>query len=345
MARLFVPTSALAALALACSGQLDGASAAPTPRQADASTDSASTEVDTSAIVVGIPDDGRDPAVVAIDLNGQGYCSGTLIATNVVVTARHCVSAISGAVVCPAQGSQITSDYTPATLGILVGDDIASAQLVAHGAEVVMPLTGEICDHDIAAIVLDTNLAIAPVKVSTVSATAGLLVRTIGFANDPTDAGASQEKLLREYMGVVAVSPTEFEVAEAACDGDSGGPALDESSGELLGVVSRGGSSCDGPDVHDVYTRADVYAGLVATALQEGVNVNAAAGVTPPKTTSTKLATDMGGPCTQASDCSTGICVTMDGDDYCSRACDSAERCPDGYHCTTLSGTKVCAET
>jgi hypothetical protein len=110
-------------------------------------------------------------------------------------------------------------------------------------------------------------------------------------------------------------------------------------------VVSRGGSSCEGLDVHNVYTRADVYAGLIQAALAEGKNVNAEAGITPPKPASTKLATDIGGPCTQASDCSTGVCVTMNGADYCSRTCGTGDRCSDGFHCTALSGTKVCTET
>jgi hypothetical protein len=342
MARCLVPITTLTAVVLACSGQVAGT---PAPPQPDASVDASSAGVDTSAIVVGIPDGGRDPAVVAIDLDGQGYCTGTLIATNVVLTARHCVSVTNGAVVCPTQGSQIASDLAPATLGILVGDDVQSAQLVAHGAEVVMLLTGEICDHDIAAIILDTNVDIAPVKVSTTNPTAGLSVRTIGFAADAEDAGAPEEKLLREYMKVVAVSPTELEVGEAACAGDSGGPALDESGSELVGVVSRGGSSCEGLDVHNVYTRVDVYAGLIQAALEEGKTVNAAAGITPPKPTSAKLATDVGGPCTQASDCSTGVCVTMNGADYCSRTCGTGDRCSAGFHCTALSGTKVCTET
>ncbi|MDB4997114.1 MAG: hypothetical protein JWM74_4546, partial [Myxococcaceae bacterium] len=43
-------------------------------------------------IVPGVPDRGRDPAVVAIDVGGEGLCTGTLIAPNVVLTARHCVA-------------------------------------------------------------------------------------------------------------------------------------------------------------------------------------------------------------------------------------------------------------
>ncbi len=39
---------------------------------------------------------------------------------------------------------------------------------------------------------------------------------------------------------VAALGPREFEVDRATCRGDSGGPAIDVMSGEIVGVVSRG---------------------------------------------------------------------------------------------------------
>ena len=34
--------------------------------------------VDTVEVISGVPDHGRNPAVIALDLGGQGLCSGTL---------------------------------------------------------------------------------------------------------------------------------------------------------------------------------------------------------------------------------------------------------------------------
>jgi len=339
--------AATLACSLACSGRLDSPIDASAPSDAAVvSDDAALITVDTSSVVAGVADQGRDPAVVAINVNHVRLCTGTLIATNVVLTARHCVSD-PRTFTCPAEGNQVTTNLAPASLGIMLGDVVVNgAQAVAHGAEVVVPLTGELCDHDIAAIILDEELDVAPVKVSAVGAKSGHFVRTVGFAMPPSgDAGAPFERVLREYVRIADVSPTEFEVGEATCTGDSGGPAFDESSSELLGVVSRSGSYCEGPDVHNIYTRADVYSGLIAAAVQEGATLNAAAGLPKQKKpVATKPASDVGDPCQSASDCSTGLCVETPESAYCSRTCDSSDRCPDGFRCTAEAAQKVCIE-
>src|SRR5262249_1689343 len=40
----------------------------------------------------------------------------------------------------------------------------------------------------------------------------------------------------------IPVAPSEFQVGESICEGDSGGPALDATTGAVVGVVSRGGN-------------------------------------------------------------------------------------------------------
>ena len=60
------------------------------------------------------------------------------------------------------------------------------------------------------------------------------------------------------------LGPREFEVDRATCRGDSGGPAIDIMSGEIVGVVSRGGS-CSATGNH-VYTRVDAYSRLAGAA-------------------------------------------------------------------------------
>ena len=99
-----------AAIAAGCSSGYE----APPPAPADAPD--ASLEVDSTEIVSGVADRGRDPAVIAIDIGGEGLCSGTLIAPRVVLTARHCVSVTSEGVSCPAQGAQISSNRSPKSL-------------------------------------------------------------------------------------------------------------------------------------------------------------------------------------------------------------------------------------
>ncbi len=147
------------------------------------------------------------------------------------------------------------------------------------------------------------------------------------------------------------MSSAEFLVGEATCQGDSGGPALNETTGAIVGVVSRGGPTCEGSGVHNVYTRTDVFQSLIDQALALSAWALAPRGAdggpearTQPDAGkkkrrhkeggTTKPPSDMGNACTTAADCAAGVCVTNDGKEYCSRSCGTGDRCPDHYHCT-----------
>ncbi|MGH7328763.1 MAG: trypsin-like serine protease, partial [Polyangiaceae bacterium] len=75
-------------------GVVTCAVAACTGASPDDAAGSIADDVSTGSIEVvhGVADRNRDPAVIAIDIGGEALCSGSLIAPNVVLTARHCVS-------------------------------------------------------------------------------------------------------------------------------------------------------------------------------------------------------------------------------------------------------------
>jgi hypothetical protein len=250
----------------------------------------------TEDIVGGKPDRGRDPAVVALALGTTGLCSGTLVSPRAVLTARHCVSRTSETIECPPVGPQIGSDFDPRQIAVLAGEDVRTAVLVARGESLVVPPGATLCERDIALLVLDrevTTIAAAAVNAQ-VPVRSGQLLRAVGFGRR-SDHGAAGKKYVREHVPVLWADAAELVVGEVTCSGDSGGPAFDEQTGRVVGVVSRGAPGCQGPWARNVFTRTDAFRELLGRAL----------GPDPGPEPSGESA----------------------------RACGPGHRCPNGYHC------------
>jgi hypothetical protein len=158
-------------------------------------------------------------------------------------------------------------------------------------------------------------------------------------------------------------------VAEASCQGDSGGPAFDEADGQVVGIVSRAGPSCEGKLAHNIYTRTDAFYSLIDDAIARGAAEACASGTDagkgpikdagggakkkdagckkPPRPASHKPPTDIDGACHSGGDCGTGVCVLAHDKHYCSETCDAYDPCPTHFKCsrTTLpDGDLVCVE-
>jgi hypothetical protein len=302
-------------------------SAPPMPPLADAPY------VDVAVPLRGIPDPGADPAVVLLDLDGEGLCTGALLAADVVLTARRCIALPSGDSQCPASGPQVENSRDLSTISVLVGDDASSAVERARGRAVLVPQGDVLCGADIALLLLDSTIDdIAPLVASPTGAAVGDHVRSVAYA--------SGQKLVRDHVPIAATSSQELELTEAPCDGTPGGPAIDETSGEIVGLLSRSGPACDASDGYDVDTRADAFAGLVNAALAEGTMSHAA-----DQAKQKKGAVDVGASCARGSDCAAGACVMVGGSEYCTRSCGVHDACPTDDHCMeTQQGSMACVE-
>ena len=224
-------------------------------------------------------------------------CSGALVAPNLVLTARHCVSrAVTATPACDSHGRShngvhLADDANPGQIGIYVGAHVHVDRDPprARAIRTLHPTGQVLCDADVAFLVLDrplNDVAILPIRLRG-SVESGDRVVPVGFGGGISNAIGN--RVAREGSMVLAIGPAansetgavlgprEFEVDSATCRGDSGGPALDARTGEIVGVVSRG-ASCSAPGNH-VYTRVDAYAKLAAaafTAAQRATRENVA---------------------------------------------------------------------
>jgi trypsin len=233
----------------------------------------------TGVVALGTALDG-DPTHVTL-------CSGALVAPNLVLTARHCVSrSITSTPSCDARGrshngAHLADDADPARISVYVGEHVRVDQDKprAHGLRTLHPTGQVLCDADVAFLVLDRPLVGVSVLSMRLHApvASGDLVMPVGFGGGV--AMTVGDRVPRQPSTVLSIGPSanattgavlgprEFEVDHATCRGDSGGPAIDAHTGEVVGVVSRGGScSADG---NHVYTRVDAYAALAQIAFHE----------------------------------------------------------------------------
>jgi hypothetical protein len=295
--------------------------------------DLASPSVDRASPLLGTPDRGADPAVVLLDVAGAGTCTGALLAPDVVLTARRCISLPTGDAVCPATGTQVAGTRDLTTIRVLTGDDAASATERARVRAAIVPAGDVLCGADVALLALDATVDdVAPLVVRATGAAVGDHVRTVAYA-----AG---QKLVREHVLVAAVSSREISLAESPCDGPGGGPALDEVTGEVVGVRSRSGPACSASDGYDVDTRVDAFLPLVTQALSAGAVAHGSH-----LAREKKSPLDLGSACARGADCAAGVCVAYASAQYCTRTCGPTDRCPPKTRCMASGdGPSVCVE-
>jgi uncharacterized protein (TIGR03382 family) len=246
---------------------------------------------DEHAIFGGIRDDDTSTksAVVALRIrrgNNYDLCSASVLAPNVLLTARHCVGeVISVAVACDENGNSTNGDHVagdepPQAIGVFVGTSPSFGKTPTAMAKSIYSPPGRVfCNSDISLIVLDHPLdGIQPFALRlSANAREGERIRAVGYGRNDAKVPMGT-RFRKDQVPVLAIGrgisqshthlgEFEFEVGESICEGDSGGPAISETTGAVIGVVSRGGNC--GEDSGNVYTATVGFKALVDKAFAE----------------------------------------------------------------------------
>jgi MYXO-CTERM domain-containing protein len=237
------------------------------------------------ALYYAAPSGSDEDAVVKLRaLKNDGnmlFCTATLIAPNLVLTAMHCVATVTDAANCTTDGElgpgsldgTFGDPFVPSNISIHLGAD-EDEPVAALGEKIFTSGANTVCKDDVAVVALDrelTNVPVAALRLG-VGNQRGEAFRVVGFGRTEdatTGVRKTRDDLKIQLLGKSAyvdssdsIPPNTFaSVGVSVCNGDSGGPAF-TSKNAVTGVVSHG-ASCESKTARHLFTQVAPYEDLL----------------------------------------------------------------------------------
>jgi hypothetical protein len=206
-------------------------------------------------------------------------CTGSLIAENLILTARHCVAhgtegtfscTSSGELTPGSTGAQVGAPLEPSSISVYTGAHPGKAP-VATAVQIFAAQATTVCRNDIAVVLLDRPLSgfpILPLRLLS-GVQPGERVRLVGYGEDEANGFGVRKTLSDLVISMVGASnfrpkgddvPARTFVTDgpSGCQGDSGGPTL-SARGAAIGVFSQVAGTCAASTARDFFTEVGPF--------------------------------------------------------------------------------------
>ncbi|HAA55669.1 MAG TPA: hypothetical protein DCE42_12980 [Myxococcales bacterium] len=317
--------------------------------------------------IIGGTFDTRHPAVGALVVQGNSFCTGTLIAQRVVLTAAHCIDAAKSYAGRSQLFFRLEFPDTTTTQGYRFESvEIDSTLMINHPKWNANASNG----NDIGFAILKTKVTKTPIipfnaaPLSQQYIGQKPLFLGYGLTQSVPNAVSATRKSGVE-LPIISVQTDRFShqaPGKSVCHGDSGGPALLTINGQLrvIGVNSYVSASrvpntnrsrCDASGTS---MRTDTYAVFIRSILLKygdgpascttDQECGACADCHTDKTCKLKTftpETTTCQPCEKDADCGTGLCHRFPEGFRCIQPCNQGGCCPSGSFCEPSTNTNI----